>query len=292
VVSADFVVGVVSVSGDVSADRCHWCGRALVGGICPHCDRRRDGLLARGRGILRGRDDLLMPLLAVLVVAMPIIVIVTFTWLRPEAGSAPSGAARGPSAPTSTAAQVSPPISQASTFVVVGDGTDDSGHQARLGYAFVIRTRTETSDLLTDYDLVVARYSNGERTVDLEQGDRRFTATIIAVSPDPHVALLRIGGRFPALRVAARSPSPGDTVLLGPEGDVPAPRATVVAHTAPGRPSHLTFSRAVGSRDDGMPVLNLAGRVVGIAEPSEPFGTDRFGFAIPVEAGCLAVQAC
>jgi S1-C subfamily serine protease len=180
----------------------------------------------------------------------------------------------------------------ASTFWVLGADRDESGGRSRIGYAFVIHAGAESSDLLTDYDLVVGRYLRGERTIDLGHGARTFAATIVAVSPDPHVALLRIGGTFPALPIAIAPPHVGDTVVLGEDATVPAPRATIVVHPTPGRPHHLTFSVAVADLDDGTPVLNLNGRVVGISEPSAPFGTDDLGFAVPIHAGCLAVQVC
>lgn len=286
------VVGVGSMSGETGMGSCHWCGRRLDGGLCPHCDRRGDGWLARTEALVRLHDGFWLPALAVLAVALAIgVIVVAFVRVEPRA-TGPSGTEPGSPSPTSPSTPVRKDALGASTFWVLGPDRDETGRRSRLGYAFVIRAGAESSDLLTDYGLVVGRYTRGDRTVDLGHGERTFTATIVAVSPDPHVALLRIGGRFPALPVAATAPGVGDTVVLGEDGGVPAPRAVVVSHSLPGRPHHLTFSVALDGGDDGTPVLNLTGRVVGIAEPSAPFGTGDLGFAVPIRAGCMAVEAC
>jgi hypothetical protein len=278
------------MSGETSVGQCHLCGRALEGGICPHCDRGRDSWAAHASGLIRLHDGFWLPVLAVLAVTVAIgVIAVAFVRVRPQVGSTPIGTADGSSRGGATTKGV--PVPAASTFWVLGAGTEESGDRSRFGYAFVIRTGTETSDLLTDYDLVVGPYVRGDRTVELGLGDQSYTATIVAVSPDPHVALLRIGGRFPALGVSFEPPVPGDTVVLGEDNAVPAPRATVVRSQA-GHSHHLAFSVAIDGRDDGIPVLDLSGRVVGIAEPSAPFGTDHVGFAIPIRAACLAVRAC
>ena len=282
------------MSGQYGIEQCHWCGRPLDGSVCPHCDRRSDTWLGRAAARLHVHDDFWLPVLAVAAVLVTIGVLgVTLARARSELGSSPSAVApevvsRPDSPPTSTTGSVP----TGSTFWVLGAGSDESGHRTRLGEAFVIHTGPATSDLMTDYGLVVGLYTRGARTVELANTDESLTATIVAVSPDPHVALLRIAGRFPALPIATAAARPGDTVALGEDGEVPAPRAIVVAHSASGRSSHLTFTVGVGGRDDGTPVLDLAGRVVGIAEPSAPFGTERLGYAIPITAACLAVRAC
>ena len=281
------------MSGQTGVGSCHLCGRRLDGGLCPHCDRRGDGWLASTAALVRLHDGFWLPALAVLSVGVAIgVIVVAFVRVEPRATGPTGGPAPRSPSPTILATPARPDALGASTFWVLGADRDESGHRSRLGYAFVIHADLESSDLLTDYGLVVGRYVRGDRTVDLGHGEQTFTATIVAVSPDPHVALLRIGGRYPALPVAVTAPGVGDTVVLGEDGSVPAPRAVVISHWLPGRPHHLTFSVAVDGRDDGTPVLNMTGRVVGIAEPSAPFGTDDLGFAVPIHAGCRAVQVC
>lgn len=281
------------MSGQAGLERCHWCGRPLDGPVCPHCDRRSETWFVRTVSRLHLHDDFWLPALAVIAVLVAIGVLgFGLVRARSEVGSPTSGARSGVVGGSTPDTPDSRPVQAGSTFSVLGPDRDESGHRARLGYAFVVHTGPTSSDLLTDYGLVAGAYARGARTVDLGNADTSLRATIVAVSPDPHVALLRIAGRFPALPIAAVAPRAGDTVVLGEDGDIPAPRATVVAHTLPGLPSHLTFNVGVDNRDDGTPVLDLAGRVVGIAEPSAPFGTDRLGYAVPIATGCLAVRAC
>ncbi|HEX2895705.1 MAG TPA: trypsin-like peptidase domain-containing protein [Marmoricola sp.] len=274
---------------------CHWCGHPLDRGVCPHCDRPRDTWLARLSARLHLHDDFWLPVLAAFAIVVAIGVIGVMV-VRIRSGADSTTAAPGPQVRAGSGATDTASASAAarpgSTFTVLGSSRDESGRRTRVGYAFVIRSGPESSDLLTDYNLVVERYAEGDRTADVANGEESFRATIVAVSPDPHVALLRVGGRFPALPIAPEGTRPGDTVLVGEDGEVAAPRATVVAHIARGRPSHITFTIPVDGRDDGTPVLDLRGRVVGIAEPSAPFGTDRLGFAIPIMSGCVAVHAC
>jgi putative serine protease PepD len=160
------------------------------------------------------------------------------------------------------------------------------------GYAFVISTTAGTSDLLTDYHLIVDNYMQGKDTVDLQHGERTFTAKVIAVSPDPHVALLRIDGAWHPLAISPTSPRAGDTVTVGPFPPDASRQAAVIAYTGPGGATHLTFSVEVPSLGDGTPVLDSSGRVVGIAEPTSQFRAGGVGFAVPIPSACAAVAAC
>lgn len=216
---------------------------------------------------------------------------------RDQRGSSSSPSARGGEPDRGTAQvgvdapkTVTEPVS---TFEVLGGGVDEVGNPARRGYAFVVHSGPRSSDLLTDYHLVVSDYVQGYDKVQLRRGVQTFTAKVVAVSPDPHVALLRIDGTYPSLAISATRPAVGDSVTLGEPGSSAVTlTAAVVPHVGPGGRSHLMFSIEVGARDDGDPVLNEAGQVVGIAEPSTPFGDAGVGYAIPILAACLSVKAC
>lgn len=216
---------------------------------------------------------------------------------RDQPGSSSSPSARGAAPDRVTArTEVDAPRSvtaPVSTFEVLGGGVDEIGNPARRGYAFVVHSGPRSSELLTDYNLVVGDYMQGYDKVQLRHGVQTFTAKVVAVSPDPHVALLRIDGTYPSLAISATRPAVGDSVTLGEPGSSAVTlTAAVVPHLGPGGRSHLMFSIEVGARDDGDPVLNKAGQVVGIAEPSTPFGDATVGYAIPILAACLSVKAC
>lgn len=169
---------------------------------------------------------------------------------------------------------------------------DEFGNETRRGYAFVIHTSSQTSELLTDYDLVVDALRQGNDKVDLDHGGQSFTATVLAVTTEPHVALLRIPGEFPSLSISVSTPKTGDTVTLGEPGSSGLRDGAVVAYSGRGSAEHLTFSVEVPDVDDGAPVLNSAGKVVGIAEPSTPFHVSGIGFAMPILRACQAVGVC
>jgi putative serine protease PepD len=177
-------------------------------------------------------------------------------------------------------------------FGVVGGDPNEFGMRPVLGDAFVIRTTAGTSDLLTDYHLIVNTFMQGQDTVELQQGEETFTAKIVAISPDPHVALLRIQGTFNPLTISLRVPKPGETVTLSPMTPGTARSAAVIPYGGPGGSTHLTFSVAVPNFEDGSPVLDSAHRVVGIAEPSSQFQAHEVGFAGFVAAACAAVASC
>jgi hypothetical protein len=202
----------------------------------------------------------------------------TVVTTRPEQGS--------PTAALTTPAGAA--TSSLSTFEILGY-TDGFGGRERRGYAFVIRSGAGTSFLLTDYHLLVANFMQGYRTVDLRRGDQTFTATIVAVSPDPHVALLRIRGAYPALPISPVRIRPGATLTVGEPSSAAAQPAAVLDFTGPGGDKHLAFSVEVSNTDAGKPVLNSADQVVGIAEPTSQHGVRGVGFAVPIWPACRAV---
>lgn len=266
---------------------CHLCGRPLVDGVCPRCDRpapRWPVRVASWAWRTPGRRLAASSFVVATVVAAVLTSTGAFTGSPSTlTATTPDVASRSttPGAPAG-AATYAP-----STFEILGY-TDELG-RGRRGYAFVIRSGAGTSFLLTDYHLVVADFMRGYRTVDLRRGDQTFTATIIAVSPDPHVALLRISGVYPALTISPARPRSGATVTVGEPGSRAARPAAVIDYSGPGGDKHLTFSVEVSNGDDGEPVLNSADQVVGIAEPTSQHGTQGVGFAVRIWQACQAV---
>lgn len=277
-------------------DWCHLCGCPLVNGICPRCDRPRrtwPGRLGSPWGYLHLRHGRRLAVAALAAVGL-VVAAFGFGWFGNALSAHRSaGTVSSPSqTPTSPAGGPANALAAGSTFAVLGDDMDAFGNRPRRGYAFVIHTGSQTSDLLTDYQLIVASYLQGTGTVDLQRGDQTFTATVVAVSPEPHVALLRVSGLYPSLPISATAPKPGDTVTVGEPASGVARHAAVVANSGPGGSSHLTFSVEVANPDDGTPVLNSAGQVVGLAEPTSPYHVQGVGFAIPILSACMAVGAC
>lgn len=285
---------VVGMSADSTGDDwCHLCGRPLVSGVCPHCDRRSKSWPNRAASWVRHRPASQSAAVTVLL-AVIVLAAIGLGWFRtgqsarPSTGRVPAKSA----SPMNRAGLPLTGIAAPSTFEVLGDEMDVFGNRARRGYAFVIHTRSQTSDLLTDYYMIAQAYMQGVDTVDLQRGDQTFTAKILAVGSDSHVALLRISGTYPSLPISATTPKPGDTVTVGETTSSSARRTAVVPYTGAGGAGHLTFSVEIPNVDDGLPVLNSAGRVVGIAEPTSLYRVAGVGFAVPILQACQAVGAC
>jgi hypothetical protein len=224
-------------------------------------------------------------LVASVVALVLTIVGLVFLRARPSPASTASPAESRPAAPGTTA---DPATLAPSTFEILGS-IDGYGTRERRGYAFVVRSGGGASILLTDYHLVVNDFMQGYRTVDLRRGDQTFSATVIAVSPDPHVALLPIRGVYPALPISPARPGRGATVSLGELASSTARPAAVLDYSGPGAEKHLAFSIIVSNHEDGEPVLNAANQVVGIAEPTSEHGAPGVGFAVPIRSACQAV---
>lgn len=268
---------------------CHLCGSPLVAGVCRRCDGpppRWPARIASWAWRTPGRRLIVSVCLIASVVVL-VLTTVGLVFLRARPSPAPSASAT--ETRTAGPGSTGDPASLAlSTFEILGS-TDGFGTRERRGYAFVVRSGGGTSILLTDYHLVVDDFMQGYRTVDLRRGDQTFSATVVAVSPDPHVALLRIRGVYPALPISPVRPRLGDTVSLGEPASSAARPAAVLDYPGPGGEKHLAFSITVSNGEDGEPVLNAANQVVGIAEPTSEHGVQGVGFAVPIRSACQVV---
>lgn len=268
---------------------CPSCGHEVVAGVCPVCDRPH--------GRLQGLRWVWFPprrgwLVAAAALPIGLVLAVVALGLSARGPSDRPGRALPAATVGSPAAAPGIGTPTGSVFEVLGADTDEFGQRSVKGFAFVVRAAAGSSDLLTDYDLIVDGYLRGSRTVDLQRGQQTFTAALVAVNPDPHVALLRIEGEYPPFAIGHDTLQPHDTVVVDPLPPAGTRRAAVVAYDGRGGADHLTFSVAVPALGAGAPVLDAAGRVVGMAEPSAPFGTATVGFAVPINTGCEAVAGC
>lgn len=240
----------------------------------------------------------LMATVAVVLLALAGVVYVVWPHHPPRASLAPAiahpghAAVTGPPVPAASSPGSSPPGSR-SVFGLATDVMNEFGVRGVRGYAFVVSTRNGVSALLTDYDLIVNSYLAGQRTVYLQRDEQTYTARVIAVSPDPHVALLSLVGTWDPLPLARTMPAPGDPVTVGRYTAQGPQRAALIDYPGPGAATHLTFSVEVPVAEAGAPVLNEAGQVIGIAEPTMPYGpaATGVGFAMPIDAVCAAIDA-
>lgn len=267
---------------------CPSCGHRVDAGVCPFCDRPHGRL--PGLRWVWFRHGWAPVALAGLGAGSGLMVLALGL-----SGRGPSGRSGPALAAAPVSRTVVAPVTGSATgpvFEVLGTDTNEFGQESTKGFAFVVRTAAGSSDLLTDYQLIVGGYLDGNQTVDLRRGEQTSTATVVAVSPDPHVALLRIRGEYPPFAIGHSAPRPPDTVVVDPLPPGGTRRAAMVAYDGRGGSDHLTFSVAVPALGDGAPVLDAHGRVVGMAEPSSPFGAAGVGFAVPINTACEAVAGC
>jgi hypothetical protein len=268
--------------------RCHLCDGPLIGGVCPSCDRpHRRAIIGTGARLWL-HDHGFAGLVAVLALVAGAAIAVFV--LRP--GGRPAARAEPLAVSSATTTRPLPGDQSPSVFGVAGGDVDEFGLRELRGYAFVVRSADGVTDLLTDYGLIVDAYLQENATVDLQRGTQTYTAQVVMVSPDPHVALLRINGNVEPLPISSLPPASGDPVLLfTATGFRP---AAVVPYAGRGAAAHLTFSVEVSNRGGGAPVLDGEGAVVGIAEPTAQFGlaAHGVGFAQSIAAACAALAAC
>lgn len=274
--------------------RCHLCGRPMVEGVCRHCDRLAQSWFNQAASWVRHPQGRWLGVVALVLAAIEFALFGpglpgSSHSIRPSTGAVSTEPAPPTSSPVTrpTAAFAAP-----STFEVLGAEMDIFGNRVRRGYAFVIHSSPQNSYLLTDFYMIAQAYMNGIDTVYLRRRGQEFTAKVIAVGPDCHVALLQISGTYPSLPVSPAIPKAGDTVTLGEATSGTKKQAALVAYSDAAGTSHLTLSLEVSSVDDGLPVLDTAGRVVGIAEPTMLYRVGGVGFAVPMLQACQAVGAC
>jgi S1-C subfamily serine protease len=181
-----------------------------------------------------------------------------------------------------------------STFFVQ---TQDEAGAASVGSAFVVASDAQQSYLLTDYTTVRAATRVPGPQVQVRQGDQTIKATLWTWQEDKDLALLIIPkGGLPKLDFAPSSPPLrlGERVfaLSGLGGSGGAITQGFVADVSAAGVMH---DAAIGQGFQGGPLLNSAGKVVGVSSRSyAPLGyaTEGVTFAVPGKAACEKVLRC
>jgi putative serine protease PepD len=165
-----------------------------------------------------------------------------------------------------------------------------------LGTGWVFSSSGGSSQLVTNYHVISDVWKTGGRTVHLRQGDATFPATIAKVDVDADLALLSTAASFPPLERETGQVPIGDPVLvvgssLGLEGSVSSGLVSGFRNDA----GHdlVQFSAPVSPGNSGGPVVDRAGRVIGVTELKiVTAGAEGLSFAIPIATVCKTVVTC
>lgn len=170
--------------------------------------------------------------------------------------------------------------------VIAGDGS---------GSAWVVGSAGGTSRLITNYHVVRGVWKDGDRRVQLIDGDQTWDGTITDVSEGSDLAVIEVQASFPVLEQAPTVPAVGDPVLAfgSPLGlDDTVSTGIVSALRTDDLDDYIQFSAPVSPGSSGGPLVDQNGRVVGVTVmKAQGDGVEGLGFAIPVDLVCDVV-AC
>lgn len=163
------------------------------------------------------------------------------------------------------------------------------------GSAWVVGAGGGTSRLITNYHVVSDVWKDGDRRVQLVDGDQTWGGTITDVSEGSDLAVIEVQASFPVLEQAPTIPAVGDPVLAfgSPLGlDDTVSTGIVSAIRTDDLDDYLQFSAPVSPGSSGGPLVDQNGLVIGVTVmKAQGDGVEGLGFAIPVDLVCDVV-AC
>ncbi|WP_376787268.1 S1C family serine protease [Micromonospora halotolerans] len=150
--------------------------------------------------------------------------------------------------------------------------------------------------LLTNFHVVEAVFTAGDRKVFLERTDQRFEATIVEVDKDKDLAHLRTTAKFTGL-VAARTPvKSGQQIVvvgapLGLQDSVTTGVVSAFRKDEGGSGPVIQFDAPINPGNSGGPVINGSKEVVGIAT-AKARDAEGIGLAVPIKTACDRFKLC
>jgi len=165
-----------------------------------------------------------------------------------------------------------------------------------LGSGWVVHADKSGSEIVTNYHVVADAVDKGESDFQVTQYDRTMSAELIRTDRLDDLAVLHIAQVLKPLVTATFRPRIGTAVLdlgspLGLTGTVSV--GVVSAYRSIFGSDYLQFTAAISPGNSGGPVVDGAGRVVGIATAKiVDDGADGLYFAIPVQILCAGLAQC
>jgi putative serine protease PepD len=166
-----------------------------------------------------------------------------------------------------------------------------------VGTAFAFGAVAEGggTNLLTNYHVVDQVYKRGDRSVDIEQQNKRFTVRIVKIDEKADLALLVASQKFPRLPPAAEPAKPGQPIVVvgAPLGLDDSVTSGVVSalRGMPNGTTVLQFDAAINPGNSGGPVVNAQKQVVGVVN-AKARGAEGISLGIPVGVVCQAFVIC
>ena len=159
------------------------------------------------------------------------------------------------------------------------------------GTAFVVRSVSGRSLLITNFHVVAPVWLSGGRTVQLRQDDRSRAGRILRVDRRRDLAVVAVEDELVALPVGS-PPEVGDRVVIvgAPFGLESTVGDGIVSAI---RARFIQFSAPISPGDSGAPLLDARGEVVAIAARKIVVeGAEGLGFAIPISSVCSSFVDC
>ncbi|HVH64174.1 MAG TPA: trypsin-like peptidase domain-containing protein [Candidatus Dormibacteraeota bacterium] len=165
-----------------------------------------------------------------------------------------------------------------------------------LGSAWVVRSDAQGTDLVTNFHVIEAAFSDGTAKVQIRHDDRTVEGTIVRVDRTDDLALIHIDLKLSPLPPATARPKVGSTVVavgspLGLDGSVSI--GVVSGYRSLDGSDYIQFSAPVSPGNSGGPVVDSQGRVVAVASAKlVGDGVEALSLAIPVQVACENLAAC
>jgi putative serine protease PepD len=151
------------------------------------------------------------------------------------------------------------------------------------------------SNLFTNYHVVAELWTGGGRTVSLERGSTKISATIQKVSKSKDLALLHTTQQIAGLTTAGAVVKPGQPVVvvgapLGLDDSVTTGGISAYRPNDPDGPT-IQFDAPINPGNSGGPVVNANEQVVGLAT-AKVKDAEGIGLAIPIKTACDTFKVC
>jgi putative serine protease PepD len=151
------------------------------------------------------------------------------------------------------------------------------------------------TNLLTNYHVVAEVWTGGGKSVSLERGATKITASIVKVDKGKDLALLRADQKIAGLATAGGEVKPGQQVVVvgAPLGLDDTVTTGVISAYRPDDPDGPTiqFDAPINPGNSGGPVVNSGKQVVGLAT-AKAKDAEGIGLAIPIKTACETFSVC